>query len=368
MKSKLVSIILLCSFFAITTSSCEDDPAPVEPGDLEHIEYAPTPYDLIIPAYLPKMPIPADNPITVEGIDLGRHIFFDNILSANNTMSCSSCHDPKKGFTDGKAVSTGIDGLPGRRSSMSLVNVGFTKNGLFWDGRAKTLEDQALLPVEDPVELHATWPNVEKKFREHSTYPEKFRKAFGIKNKADIDKKLVAKALAQYQRAIVSTNSKFDSIKQGLANYTDLELVGFSLYTDSEGDDLPDAECHHCHQLDLATADDFFNNGLQSSSDLLSFKDLGKGGVTGQIAENGKMRAPTLRNVLLTAPYMHDGSLATFDDVLNHYNGNGKNSPNKDPLIRNIQLTSFHKRALIAFINTLTDTSYLSNPLLQRPQ
>ena len=147
-----------------------------------------------------------------------------------------------------------------------------------------------------------------------------------------------------------------------------MELVGFSLYTDVEGDDLPDAECHHCHQLDLATADDFFNNGLQESKDLFSFKDMGKGGITKQDAENGKMRAPTLRNVLLTAPYMHDGSLKNIDEVLNHYNGNSKDSPNKDPLIRNIEINSFHKRALIAFLQTLTDTSYLQNPLLQKPQ
>jgi cytochrome c peroxidase len=358
--------LFICLIAISLLSSCEDEKTPE--GDLTAIPYSPTPYHIKIPDYFPEMPIPADNPMTEEGVDLGRHIFFDNILSGNQSMSCSSCHNPKLAFTDGKASSTGIDGVSGHRSSMSLINIGFTKRGLFWDGRAKTLEEQALLPVTDPIELHANWTEVENRFQNHDTYPTKFRMAFGIKNKTEIDKNLVAKALAQYQRALLSVNSRYDLIKQGQDRFTDLEFIGFNLYTDSSGDDLPDAECHHCHQLDLATADDFFNNGLQESADLYGFKDLGKGGITKQDAENGKMRAPTLRNILLTAPYMHDGSKKTIEEVLDHYNGGSKNSPNKDPLIRNIELSSLHKKALIAFLKTLTDTSYLSNPLLQKPQ
>lgn len=345
--------------------ACGDD-NPDE-GDLSSIPYAPQSYDPNLPSYLPKLTTPPDNPLTVDGINLGRHLFFDNILSGNGTMSCASCHDPKKAFTDGQAVSVGIDGISGRRSSMSLVNIGFTKNGLFWDGRAKTLEDQALLPVTDPIELHTTWTDVESRLRNHENYPTLFRKAFGIKNKSEISKTLVAKALAQYQRIILSVDSKFDRIRQGKEKFDDLELIGYSLYIDLEGSDLPDAECHHCHTLDLATADAFFNNGLQYSPDLNSFKDMGRGAVTGSLADNGKMRAPTLRNIFYSAPYMHDGSLKTIDEVLNHYNGHGKSSPNKDPLIRDLGLTPFHKEALIAFLHTLTDTSYLQNPLLQRP-
>ncbi|MBK8699553.1 MAG: cytochrome C peroxidase [Saprospiraceae bacterium] len=362
------------SFFAfilavactILATSCGDDDVTAG-NELETIPYNPKPYLPEIPAYFPKLTTPDDNPLTEEGINLGRHLFFDNILSGDNTMSCSSCHDPQKGFADGKAVSTGIDGIAGRRSSMSLVNVGFTKNGMFWDGRAAQLEDQALLPVTDPIELHTTWTDVEARLRSHTDYPTRFRKAFGIKSKSEISKELAAKALSQYQRIILSGNSKYDRIKQGLDKYDDLELIGFSLYTDLEGSDLPDAECHHCHQLDLATADDYFNNGLQEAASLNDFKDLGRGGFTKQLADNGKMRAPTLRNVMLTAPYMHDGSLKTIDDVLNHYNSKGKTSPNKDPLIRDLGLTPFHKKALIAFLHTLTDTSYLTNPLLKKP-
>jgi cytochrome c peroxidase len=353
---KLINTSII--FLLLCCSSC------VHESNLEGIEYNPEPYILNLPDYFPQMPLAKDNPLTKEGIILGRDLFYDKKLSANNTMSCVSCHDPRKAFTDGLAVSVGIDGIAGKRSAMSLVNIGFTKSGLFWDGRSATLEEQALLPVEDEIELNTTWPEVEMKLQNDPFYPEMFRKAFGIKNKSEITKYLVAKALSQYQRIILSSNSKYDRYKKGEEKLSDLELIGLNLYTDSTGDDLPDAECHHCHQLDLATADNFFNNGLQESATLNDFKDLGKGGVTKQIAENGKMRAPTLRNIFLSAPYMHDGRFNTMDEVLNHYNGNGKNSPNKDPLIRDLKLSSFHKKALLAFISTLTDTSYLNNPLI----
>ncbi len=331
---------------------------------LEGIAYNPEPYTLNLPAYFPIMPVPEDNALTKEGIELGRDLFYDNILSGNGKMSCSSCHDPRKAFTDGLQVSKGIDGIAGTRSSMSLVNVGFTKSGLFWDGRSKTLEDQALLPVEDKIELHTTWPEVESKLQKHPNYPTMFRKAFGIKDKSEITKVLAAKALAQFQRIIVSSNSKYDRFIQGKEKLTDLELMGYSLYLDIPGDNFPDAQCNHCHQLDLATGDDFFNNGLQASVALEGFKDMGKGGISKQPAENGKMRAVTLRNVMLSAPYMHDGSLATIEDVLDHYSSKGKQSPNKDPLISDVKITASHKIALIAFLHTLTDTSYLNNPLI----
>lgn len=349
-------------FLALFSYSCGD--AEKSASNLEDIPYNPEPYTLQLPDYFPRMPIPADNPLTKEGITLGRDLFYDNILSGDGTMSCSSCHDPRKAFTDGLAVSTGIDGVAGRRSSMSLVNVGFTKNGLFWDGRSRTLEDQALLPVEDVNELHTTWPEVILRIQQHASYPAMFRKAFGIKDKSEITKELVAKAIAQFERIIISADSKYDRYKQGKEKLTDLELIGFSLYLDIAGDDFPDAQCNHCHQLDLASGDAFFNNGLQASPTLFDFKDLGQGGFTKLDAENGKMRAVSLRNIMLSAPYMHDGSLATMDDVLNHYISKGKPSPNKDPLLNAIPLTPGYKKALLAFIQTLTDTSYLNNPLV----
>ncbi len=357
---KYIQILFLC-FLII---SCGEN------TNLEDTAYNPTPYIVEVPKGFPPMPIPADNPLTLEGITLGRDLFYDKKLSGNNTMSCSSCHDPHKGFTDGKATSKGIDGINGKRSSMSLVNVGFIKNGMFWDGRAKSLEDQALRPVEDKIELHTTWPEVEVKLQKDANYPTLFRKAFGIKDKAEITKDLAVKAIAQFERIIVSGgNSRYDKFIRGELKFTDEELMGYILYSDGNKNLSTDFQCNHCHQLDLAEGDAYFNNGLQATANLEGFNDLGKGGFTKKLAENGTMRAVTLRNIMLSAPYMHNGSLSTMDEVMEHYMSGGKASPNKDPLISQIKKNNFtqqNKKALIAFLHTLTDTSYLSNPLIYK--
>jgi cytochrome c peroxidase len=342
------------------------DPVKVNDDDLSNIEYNPKNYTLSIPNYFPPMDIPADNPMTIDGIELGRHLFYDPILSADSTMSCATCHLPQFAFTDASATSIGIDGIRGNRSSMSLINIGFVKSGLFWDGRAKTLEDQALLPVEDPIEMHHLWPTLIEQIKRHPKYPSMFRKAFGITNKGQITKELAAKAIAQFERTIISKDSKYDRIKQGKEKFTDLELYGSGLFFD-EDPDLPDAECWHCHNLPLATSDDFFNNGLTSTSDINGFADIGRGKVTKTIADNGKFRATSLRNISDSGPYMHDGRFKTLDEVLDHYVSGGKQSPTSDPLILKLGLTDFDKKALKAFILTLQDSSVYENPAYKNP-
>jgi cytochrome c peroxidase len=357
----LTSSFTLIAFVWFT--SCDPDMCEV---DLTKFPYSPTPYTVELPSHFPKLEIPADNPMTVEGIELGRFLFYDPILSADSTMSCGSCHMSTNGFTDGAKVSIGIDKIAGTRSSMSLINIGFVKSGLFWDGRVKTLEDQALLPVEDPIEMHHLWSKVEEELKNHPTYPKMFREAFGISNTSEITKKLAVKAIAQFERTIISKDAKFDKIEQGLAKYTDLELYGKSLFFDLDPD-VPDAACWHCHNTPLATSDDFFNNGLTASNSLDGFPDKGRGLVTKSISDNGKFRAPTLRNIKYTAPYMHDGSMATLDDVITHYAFGGKKSPNSDPLVDTLQMDNYNRKALLAFINTLTDTVVIKNPKLQNP-
>lgn len=334
--------------------------------DLVGIMYDPIPYELNLPSYFPKIENPEDNLLTKDGVKLGQYLFYDPILSADSTMSCSTCHIPNKSFTDGNAVSVGIDGIAGSKSSMSLINLAFTYSGFFWDGRSPTLEDQALLPVEDPIELHNDWIDVEKKLQAHPLYPEMFRKAFGIKGKKEISKELAAKAMAQFQRIIITTNSKYDRVKQGLDIYTDLELLGESIFFDDDPDQ-PDGECSHCHSDPLMTADAFFNNGLQADDGNLNFPDNGRGSFTNNKADNGKFKGTTLRNIMLTAPYMHDGRLATIDDVLDHYNTGGQSSVNKDPLIYNHSLSKRQLDGLKAFLGTMTDTSYMSNPDIINP-
>jgi len=338
-------------------ASCGDDIKPE--GDLTDITYAPSSYNKVFPSDLPAMVIPDDNPLTEEGVLLGRHLFYDPILSADSTQSCSSCHLQEGSFTDNLSVSEGIDGIKGSRSSMSLINVGYNNNGLFWDGRAKTLEDQALLPVEDPIEMHNTWSNVEISLSNHPTYPALFRKAFGISNKEEINKFLVSKAIAQFERIITSTGeTKFDRVMRGEAAFTDQELMGFDMFFDLNSD-LPDAECAHCHNAPLFTIDEYINNGLDAVESLEEFKDPGRGIVTGLMSDNGKFRTPTLRNVIYSAPYMHDGRFQSLEEVIEHYNSGGFIADNVDPLIRPLGLTEDQKEALLKFIMTFQEENLL---------
>jgi cytochrome c peroxidase len=349
--------------------ACGDDTPIIDPmdEDLTEIPYNPTDFEVNLPIKFPKLEIPNDNPLTIEGIDLGRHLFYDPILSVDSTMSCSSCHLPAGSFTDNRRVSLGVTGETGRRSSMSLLNIGLYYNGFFWDGRSDVLEEQALLPIEDPIELHDTWPNVEKKLRRQPLYQEKFRRAFGIERSSEITKELAGKAITQFERTLVSSgNSKYDKIQAGQAIYTEQELMGFDMFFDLNPF-LPDAECGHCHNAPLFTTNEYINNGLDPVESLMDFADFGRGEVTGKLIDNGTFRVPTLRNIQFTAPYMHDGRFQTLREVINHYNSGGFHADNTNPLIRPLGLTEDQIDALISFINTLSDPDFVNNPTYSNP-
>lgn len=374
MRNKIL-FVLFCLALLAAVAACNKDPQPKpEDGvDLTGIPYSPTPYQLQLPPGFPSMNIPPDNPLTHEGIDLGRHLFFDPILSVDSTIACASCHDPKKSFADGAAVSTGVNGLQGTRSAMALINVGFFDNGLFWDGRSPSLEDQALHPVENPVEMADTWENVEKKLRRHPMYQEKFRKAFGIRNSNEITRELAVKAIAQFERILISSNSRFD--RKFYQNdpdpflFSDLETDGYFIFFDDLSNSPTAGHCAHCHDGGvLLSSNDYFNNGIENVSSLDDFPDKGRGAVTGKRSDNGKFRAPTLRNIELTAPYMHDGRFQTLEEVIEHYNSGGHFIDNVNAQsIQPLHLSEYDKKALIAFLKTLTDTSFINNPLFQNP-
>lgn len=263
------------------------------------------------------MVIPDDNPLTIDGLLLGRHLFYDSILSIDSTLSCSGCHLSSGNFTDNQAFSTGVDNEMTPRSSMTLINVGFANTGLFWDGRSESLEDQALLPVEEPIELNEEWPNVERKLRRHSDYPEMFRKAFGIERKEEINRDLAVKAIAQFERTLVSSNSKYDRVISGSAVFTDQELQGHDIFFDINEDISRHAECGHCHNAPLFTTNEYFNNGIQMPTAENAFDDNGLGAITGRVFDNGMFKTATLRNIFFSAPYMHDGRFATGQTRLN---------------------------------------------------
>jgi len=371
---KTFNKIAFFAWLVILMMSCQrcknDNPPPMDgDDDLTDIPFnSTTPYELPKLVDYPQMLIPADNPMTQEGVNLGRMLFFDPILSVDSTMACGSCHLAENAFADGLAFSQGVRGEFTERSSMAIMNVGFKRHGLFWDGRVQTLEEQALLPVEDEIELHEDWPNVVEKFRRHPDYPRRFREAFGIDSKTEITKELAVKAIAQFERTmIVGAGSKFYKtfiLNEGLPS--DEALNGQQMFFD-ESSTLPDAQCFHCHGYPLLTDPDFRNNGLDSVANVTDFKDYGRGRVTNFDFDNGKFTVPTLWNIELTAPYMHDGRFQTLEEVVDHYASGGHWSPNRDPLMDSIFLSEENKADIVIFLKTLTDTSFINNPDFQSP-
>ena len=301
--------------------------------------------------------IPIDNPQTVEGIALGKKLFFDPILSIDNTLACVDCHAPENAFTDSDKFSDGVDGIFGNRNSMPLFNLAWNYDEkFFWDGNTFSLEHQAFVPVTDPFEMKSNWADVESKLQQNAEYPSLFEKAFGASN---IDSSLVTKAIAQFERTLISANSKFDKFLLGELNLSPEELNGFNVFMDEAKGD-----CFHCHGSDknpLWTDNIFHNNGLDET-----FADLGLGAVTGDPADNGKFKSPSLRNLEFTAPYMHDGRFASLDDVINHYSQGLKNSSTIDPLMKKVDqggvgLTDKDKADLKAFLLSLSDYDFINS-------
>ncbi len=331
-------------------------------------EYTATPMPLTVPSIfeqflLPPL-IPGDNPQTVEGVSLGRKLFFDPILSADNTMACATCHQPQNAFTDSNQFSIGIDGIAGFRNSMPLYNMAWNNNEkFFWDGRAVTLEEQVLEPVTNPIEMHNTWANAVSSLQNHSQYPDLFLDAFGT---TEIDSSLVAKAIAQFERTLISGNSPFDRYLMGDATaVTQSEINGFEIFMDEARGD-----CFHCHGNEsnpLWTDNIFHNNGLDEV-----ITDKGLGNVTGDPRHDGLFKSPSLRNLAYTAPYMHDGRFATLDDVINHYSEGLVYSETIDPLMKavgegGVHLTEEDKADLKTFLLSLSEPGFVNNPAFQNP-
>jgi cytochrome c peroxidase len=342
--------------FLLLTLTCFACKKEVNPDD----SYQAVPYVLKIPAGFPQMQIPASNPFTVEGIELGRRLFYDPVLSGNRTQSCASCHKQEHAFSDaGLQFSTGIEGVQGTRNAQALINTGFQQR-FFWDGRATTLEVQVLEPVPNPVEMHLSWKEAANRLQADPQYRMYFKKAFGVEM---IDSGLVARALAQFIRTLISADSRFDKRARNEINLTPQELNGYVIFNTEKGD------CFHCHPADggrLFTDNRFHNNGLDSI-----FDDPGLAKVTGNQSDMGKFLTPTLRNIAFTAPYMHDGRFNTLEEVIDHYNNGGRPSTTIDPLMKNVgkglNLTAKEKAELLAFLHALSDSSFIRNKQFSSP-
>lgn len=346
--------ILLCGGMWACSSDpgAPDEKQPWPAPDLVTIDVPQYPPSI---AGFPPLQIPPDNPTTKQGIALGRRLFFDPILSADSTQACASCHRYGQAYSEPQRFSIGIDGISGTRNAPQLTNAAWLTSA-FWDGRAASLEAQALQPVENPIEMHETWGNVTAKLQSHPDYPDLFGLAFGTNQ---ITRDLVVKAIAQFERTFVSGNSKYDKFLRGDVQLTASEQNGFSLFFSERGD------CFHCHGSILATDHSFRNIGLDSI-----LIDLGRGDQTGNPNDMGKFKVPSLRNVEFTSPYMHDGRFQTLEEVVNHYNSGGFRTATVDALIRvgtGLGLTQTEVDDLVAFLKTFTDDEFLNNPDLGPP-
>ncbi len=324
-------------------------PLPLPPGTHR--------YHLEVSQRLPKVQLPSDNPLTVEGVLLGRRLFEEKRLSRTGTQSCASCHEREKAFSDGRTRSPGAEGQEGRRNAMALVNLAWG-NRFFWDGRAGSLREQVLMPIQDAREMHETLPRVVEKLSSDQEYRDLFHRAFGD---ANITSSRIALALEQFLLTQVSQESRFDRAARKLDTLTDEERLGLKLfvteYDPTHG--LRGADCFHCHGGNLFSSQQFANNGLEMRDG-----DRGRMEVTGQESDRGKFKVPSLRNIAATGPYMHDGRFATLEEVVDHYDHGVRRSPTLDPNLSKhpdsgLGLTALEKRALVAFLRTLTDSEFL---------
>lgn len=313
--------------------------------------------------------IPIHNPMSEEAVSLGRMLFYEKILSRDTTLSCASCHQQKKAFTDGRKFSKGFHGQLSQRSAMSLVNLLWV-DSFFWDGRALSLEEQALIPIQDTTEMNLTLEEVILRLEATEPYPKLFKKAFGQK-KITIEN--IAKAIAQFERTLISANSRYDKIVKGEVIPTEQEQRAIELFMTHPIPEagLRGANCGDCHGSHLTTLNTFHDNGLDATP-----FDAGRQNITKNSFDFGKMRVPSLRNIALTAPYMHDGRFKTLEEVLDHYNEHLQNSPNLDPLLmeasneingKTLKLTEQEKKDILVFLHLLTDEEFINNDTFSNP-
>lgn len=284
--------------------------------------------------------------------NLGRTLFYDKILSVDSTISCSSCHEQPHAFAGHSgAFSEGVNGQIGNRNSPSIANAAWIPK-FMWDGGINHIEVMPIGPITNPIEMHETIENVLIKLKRSTKYQTLFKKAFG--NETITDQKML-QGLSAFMAMIVSDQSKYDKVMRGETSFSTTEQTGFDLFNQ---------KCSSCHSGPLFTDYSFKNNGLDQS-----FSDIGRGLITQNVLDNGKFKTPSLRNVELTYPYMHDGRFYNLTQVLDHYSNGIQQSSTLDPSLQNgIPLTSSEKTALIAFLKTLTDYELLTNRWLGEPR
>ncbi|MFN8273503.1 MAG: cytochrome c peroxidase [Flavobacteriaceae bacterium] len=318
------------------------------------VVFKPEPIYLKIPRGWPKPHYDfSKNPLSEQGFQLGRKLFYDPILSRDNTISCATCHLQATGFTHvDHELSHGIDDKIGTRNAMALINLAWNKDFL-WDGGVNHLDVQPLNPIQSPVEMDESLAHVVGKLQQTSPYPQLFEQAFGT---SKITGQLTLKALSQFMLMLQSSNAKYDRVMQGQETFTEKEQKGYDIFK---------KHCASCHKEPLFSDDRFENNGLDLDADL---KDIGRMKITGKKEDSLRFRTPTLRNIQFTFPYMHDGRFKTLTEVINHYNSLPANKHVPKELRLPMQLVDHDRADLIAFLKTLTDQEFLFNPRFGYPK
>lgn len=334
---KFQNLVVIMAITAAIASCNKEDSDPTSDT------YIPTPYTINVPSNLPALPVPANNPTTVEGILLGRMLYYDSIMDPANSRACAGCHVQANGFT-----TLGTNVIP-------HINLGY-QNKFLWNGSVQgSLEDAMLFEVTEFFKTDVS------KLQSDSKYPGLFYKAFGS---SAITQENCALALAQFLRSMVSGNSKFDKYVRHETNFTAEETEGFMIFYTEKGD------CFHCHTVSIMTDGALHNNGLDS---VFIGDDAGYYNVSGNPADLGKFKTPSLRNCELRTTFMHDGRYTSLEDVIEFYNSGTKHSPSLDPIMTKpgkeygLQLTPYDKQCLKAFLLTLTDTTYNNNPAFSNP-
>lgn len=342
MKNKIVSIVFLLVLI-FTLWSCHTDPL-LQPMPKN------TDISFVQPANWPSPHYNfQNNTLTPDGFALGRRLFYDTRLSIDNTVACASCHEQTTAFAQiDHAFSHGVRNQFGTRNSPPLFNLAW-HTSFFWDGGVNHIENQPIAPIMNPLEMDETLPNVISKLNADATYRQQFKNAFGTE---EINTQRIQKAIVQFMGTIVSNQSKYDQVKNGKANFTTDEQAGYVLFQQ---------KCNSCHVEPLFTDFSFRNNGMPIAL------DSGRAHITGLSADRFKFKVPSLRNLYFTRPYMHNGSIATLDAVLDHYISGIVSSPTLDPLLQTPLITATDKSKILAFLNTLNDYEFVKDVRFKQP-
>lgn len=323
-----------------TLYACQHEPILPDPNEIDD-----APYALVVPAGFPMPDIPPDNALTNVRVAMGKLLFFDPILSRDATISCASCHFPDRAFSDTIAISPGVEQRLGVRNAMPLFNVAYHPN-LMREGGVPTLEMQVLAPVSDHFEMDFNLVDAAERLAQDPNYADLSQRAYG----RPPDPYVITRALAAFERVLLSGNSAYDRYNNGQSNALSPQALQGSALFQSLG-------CDRCHSGFNFTNYGYENNGLYAV-----YLDYGRQRMTGKDEDIGKFKVPSLRNVALTAPYMHDGSVATLSAVIDHYAHGLQNHPNQSPLLQTFDISETEKAALIAFLESLTDWEFSQNP------